>query len=88
MDDNLVVYERREILSSLFFIADCQKLPKLSVTLCQNQYKLHMLEEFVKWMAALPERERDQKIEILINIFAPSPAHEDFKRLKGALKRK
>lgn len=47
-----------------------------------------MLEEFVKWMAALPEWERDQKMEILINIFASSPAHEDFKRLKGALKRK
>ena len=47
-----------------------------------------MLEEFVKWMAALPEWERDQKMEILINFFTPSPAHEDFQRLKGALKRK
>lgn len=47
-----------------------------------------MLEEFVKWMASLPELERDQKIDVLINIFAPSPSHEDFKRLKGALKRK
>lgn len=47
-----------------------------------------MLEEFVKWMAALPEWERDQKMEILINFFAPSPSHEDFHRLKGALKRK
>ena len=47
-----------------------------------------MLEEFVKWMAALPEWERDQKMEILLNLFAPSPAHEDFQRLKGALKRK
>lgn len=47
-----------------------------------------MLEEFVKWMAALPEDERGQKMEILMNIFAPSPSHEDFKRLKGALKRR
>lgn len=47
-----------------------------------------MLEEFIKWIAALPEWERDQKMEILINLFAPSPAHEDFQRLKGALKRK
>ena len=47
-----------------------------------------MLEEFVKWMAALPEWERDQKMEIVSNFFAPSPAHEDFQRLKGALKRK
>ena len=47
-----------------------------------------MLEKFVKWMAALPEWERDQKMEILLNLFAPSPAHEDFQRLKGALKRK
>lgn len=47
-----------------------------------------MLEEFVKWMAALPEWERDQKMEILLNLFAPSPTHEDFQRLKGALKRK
>lgn len=56
--------------------------------MCQNQNNLHMLEEFVKWMATLPEWERDQKMEILINFFAPSPAHEDFQRLKGALKRK
>ena len=56
--------------------------------MCQNQNNLHMLEEFVKWMAALPEWERDQKMEILLNLFAPSPAHEDFQRLKGALKRK
>lgn len=47
-----------------------------------------MLEKFVKWMTALPDWERDQKMEILINFFAPSPAHEDFQRLKGALKRK
>ncbi|MBP3432325.1 MAG: hypothetical protein IJZ50_00715 [Alistipes sp.] len=47
-----------------------------------------MFEEFVKWMAALPEWERDQKMETLINFFAPNPAHEDFQRLKGALKRK
>ena len=47
-----------------------------------------MLEEFVKWMAQLPELERDQKMDVLINLFAPSPSHEDFKRLKGALKRK
>lgn len=47
-----------------------------------------MLEDFVKWMASLPESERAIKMDILINLFAPSPAHEDFKRLKGALKRK
>lgn len=47
-----------------------------------------MLEDFVKWMAALPEWERDQKMDILINLFAPSPSHEDFKRLKAAYKRK
>ena len=47
-----------------------------------------MFEEFVKWMATLPEWERDQQMEILINFFAPSPAHEDFHGLKGALKRK
>ena len=28
------------------------------------------------------------KMGILMNLFAPSPSHEDFKRLKGALKRK
>ena len=54
----------------------------------QNQYNIHMLEEFVKWMASLSDWERDQKMEILLNLFAPSPAHEDFQRLKGALKRK
>ena len=47
-----------------------------------------MLEEFVKWMALLPEWERDQKMDTLISLFAPNPAHEDFQRLKGALKRK
>lgn len=47
-----------------------------------------MLEEFVKWMASLSEMERGQKMDVLINLFAPSPSHEDFKRLKGALKRK
>ena len=47
-----------------------------------------MLEEFVKWMAQLPELERDQKMEVLMNLFATSTSHEDFKRLKGALKRK
>ena len=47
-----------------------------------------MLEEFIKWMAQLPELERDQKMEVLMNLFAPSTSHEDFKRLKGALKRK
>lgn len=47
-----------------------------------------MLEDFVKWMATLSEWERDQKMDIIINIFAPNPAHEDFQRLKGALKRK
>lgn len=47
-----------------------------------------MLEDFVKWMASLTELERDQKMEILMNLFAPSPSHEDFKKLKGALKRK
>lgn len=47
-----------------------------------------MFEEFVKWMAALPEEERGLKMEILINLFAPSPSHLDFKRLKGAISRK
>lgn len=47
-----------------------------------------MFEEFVKWMAALPEEERGLKMEILINLFAPSPSHLDFKRLKGAIARK
>ena len=47
-----------------------------------------MLEEFVKWMASQTELERGQKMGILMNLFAPSPSHEDFKRLKGALKRK
>ena len=47
-----------------------------------------MLEYFVKWMASLPEFERDQKMELLMSLFAPSPSHEDFKRLKGALMRR
>lgn len=47
-----------------------------------------MFEEFVKWMASLPEEERGIKMETLMNLFAPSPSHEDFKRLKGALKRR
>ena len=47
-----------------------------------------MLEDFVKWMASLPEFEREQKMEVLMSLFAPSPSHEDFKRLKGALSRK
>lgn len=47
-----------------------------------------MFEEFVKWMAALPEEEQGLKMEMLINLFAPSPSHLDFKRLKGAIARK
>lgn len=47
-----------------------------------------MLEDFVKWLASLPEWEREQKMEILINLFAPNPSHDDFVRLKNALKRK
>ncbi|MBR3794126.1 MAG: hypothetical protein IKK27_09400 [Alistipes sp.] len=47
-----------------------------------------MLEDFVKWLALLPEEERNQKIDTVINLFAPNPSREDFKRLKGALKRK
>lgn len=47
-----------------------------------------MIEDFVKWMASLDEFEREQKMDTLINLFAPNPSHEDFKRLKGALKRK
>lgn len=47
-----------------------------------------MFEEFVKWMAALPEEVRGLKMEMLINLFAPSPSHLDFKRLKGAIARK
>ena len=43
---------------------------------------------FVQWMAALPEEERGLKMEILINLFAPSPSHLDCKRLKGAIARK
>lgn len=27
-------------------------------------------------------------MDILINLFAPSPSHDDFKRLKGAVKRR
>lgn len=38
-------------------------------------------------MASLPESERVIKIDILINLFAPSQSHEDFKRLKAAYKR-
>lgn len=45
-----------------------------------------MLEDFAKWMASLPEFEREQKMEVLMSLFAPSPSHEDFKRLKGALR--
>ena len=47
-----------------------------------------MLEDFVKWMASLPDSERAIKMDILINLFAPSQSHEDFKRLKAAYKRK
>ena len=47
-----------------------------------------MLEEFVKYMALLSEFEREQKMDILMNLFAPSPSHDDFKRLKGAVKRR
>lgn len=43
---------------------------------------------FMQWMAALSEEERGLKMEILINLFAPSPSHLDFKRLKGAIARK
>lgn len=39
-------------------------------------------------MASLPESERAIKMNILINLFAPSQSHEDFKRLKAAYKRK
>ena len=39
-------------------------------------------------MASLPESERAIKMDILINLFAPSQSHEDFKRLKAAYKRK
>ena len=45
-----------------------------------------MLEDFVKWMASLPEFEREQKMEVLMSLFAPSQSHEDFKRVKGALR--
>ena len=47
-----------------------------------------MLEDFVKYMASLSEFERGQKMDVLMNLFAPSPSHEDFKRLKAAYKRK
>lgn len=47
-----------------------------------------MLEYFVKLMASLPESKRAIKMDILINLFAPCPSHEDFKRLKAAYKRK
>ena len=47
-----------------------------------------MIDDFVKWMASLPKFEQEQKMEILMNLFAPSSSHEDFKRLKGALKRR
>ena len=47
-----------------------------------------MFEDFVKWMASLSECEKEQKMEALMNLFAPSPSHEDFKRLKAAYKRK
>ena len=47
-----------------------------------------MLEEFVKYMASLSEFEREQKMDVLMNLFAPSPSHDDFKRLKGAVKRR
>lgn len=39
-------------------------------------------------MASLSEYERGQKMDVLMNLFAPSPSHEDFKRLKAAYKRK
>lgn len=47
-----------------------------------------MIGDFVKWMASLPKFEQEQRMEILMNLFAPSSSHEDFKRLKGALKRR
>lgn len=47
-----------------------------------------MLENFVKWMASLPEFEREHKIDMLINLFAPNPSRADFARLKAALNRK
>lgn len=47
-----------------------------------------MFEEFVKWMAALPKEERDQKLYILEDLFAPSRTHADFARLKAALARR
>ena len=47
-----------------------------------------MIDDFVKWMASLPKFEQEQKMEILMNLFAPSSSYEDFKRLKGALKRR
>lgn len=47
-----------------------------------------MFEEFVKWMAALPKEERDQKLYTLEDLFAPSRTHADFARLKAALARR
>lgn len=47
-----------------------------------------MFEEFVKWMAALPEEERNQKLYTLEDLFAPSRTHADFARLKAALARR
>lgn len=47
-----------------------------------------MLTEFIKWMAELTEEQRSQHMQTLEDLFDPTPAHADFKRLKGALKRK
>ena len=54
----------------------------------QSLNTMAMLENFVKWMASLPEFEREHKIDMLINLFAPNPSRADFARLKAALNRK
>lgn len=46
-----------------------------------------ILLDFIKWMGTLSEEERCQNMQTLQDMFAPSPTHTDFKRLKGALKR-
>lgn len=46
------------------------------------------MTEFIKWLASLPDEERNQHMQTLEDLFAPTPTHADFKRLKGALKRR
>lgn len=47
-----------------------------------------MLKDFIKWLENQPQSERGQIMQTLIDVFAPTPMHSDFMRLKAALARR